>query len=298
MNARFFTIRKMDFLRRIQLRGLLCCSILWLVFVSSARCQQNISRTIPKTNTPVALFNGKNLNGWYTFLQKRGRDIDPMQVFTVKDEHLYISGEEWGCITTDDEYENYKLVVEYKWTGRSHEPRKENALDGGILLHSQGVDGGYSGIWMHGIECQIIEGGTGDMLVVGDGTNKFRITVPVADQKQDKSYVFSCSGQPVTIQSGRINWYGRDPEWKDQKGFRGKQDVEKSIGRWNRIECYVRGETIAVYVNGILVNYALDVRPSKGRIQLQSEGAEMIFRKIEITSLADTTAVEHKRPGR
>lgn len=235
----------------------------------------------------MALFNGKNLDGWYTFLQNRGRNNDPKQVFTVKNKMLFISGEEWGCITTNEEFDNYKLVAEYKWTGETHEPRKHNAMDGGILLHSQGVDGGYSGIWMHSIECQIIEGGTGDFIVVGDKTRKFEITAPVGNEKQENSYVFDPAGKSVSINSGRINWYGRDPEWKDVKGFRGKKDIEKPIGKWNRIECFVRGETIAIYLNGVLVNYASNVRPARGRIQIQSESAGMVFRKIEITSLED-----------
>ena len=32
----------------------------------------------------IQLFNGKNLNGWYTFLKKEGRNNDPNKVFTVK----------------------------------------------------------------------------------------------------------------------------------------------------------------------------------------------------------------------
>ena len=43
-------------------------------------------------------------------------------------------------------------------------PRVNNARDSGILLHSTGEDGAFSGIWMHSIECQLIEGGTGDRL--------------------------------------------------------------------------------------------------------------------------------------
>lgn len=256
-------------------------------FCNTGYSQTKVSREVPRGNKAISLFNGKNLDGWYIFLQNRGRDNDPKQVFTVKNRMLHISGEEWGCITTNEEYDNYKLVAEYKWTGKTHDPRKEKAMDGGILLHSQGIDGGYSGIWMHSIECQIIEGGTGDLLVVGDGTRKFEITVPVAKEKQENCYVFDPSGKSVTVNSGRINWYGRDPQWKDVKGFRGKDDIEKPVGQWNKIECYVRGESIAIYLNGVLVNYASNVRPSRGRIQVQSESAGMIFRKIEITSLND-----------
>lgn len=247
--------------------------------------QRANSKTGRQLNKTTRLFNGKNLDGWYTFLQNRGRDNDPKQVFTVKNKMLYISGEEWGCITTNEEYENYRLVAKYKWTGKTHAPRENKAMDGGILLHSQGKDGGYRGIWMHSVECQIIEGGTGDFIVVNDSTQKYAITVTAAPQKQDNCYVFDPGGQPAVVRSGRANWYGRDEQWKDVKGFRGRNDVEKPIGEWNTLECHVKADTIAIYLNGTLVNLAYNVRPARGRIQIQSEGAGMVFKKVEITPL-------------
>jgi hypothetical protein len=238
-----------------------------------------------KKNSKLKLFNGKNLDGWYTFIKDRGRDVDPLRVFTVDKGLIRISGEEYGCITTEEEFENYRLLVEFKWGQTTFNPRIDKARDSGVLLHSVGEDGGYSGIWMHSLECQIIEGGTGDLLVVGDGSKNFHITCPVDDQKQGSSHVFNPDGKTVTINGGRINWFGRDPDWKDIKGFRGRQDIEKPVGKWNRIECIVNDNEITVFLNGVLVNKAVDVKPKKGKIQIQSEGAEIFFRRIELTSL-------------
>lgn len=241
---------------------------------------------------PIPLFNGKNLDGWYTFIKGRGRDKDPKNVFVVKDGIIHISGEEWGCITTNNEYENFSLLVEFKWGGKTFEPRLTNARDGGILVHSKGMDGGYSGTWMHGIECQIIEGGTGDMLVVGDGSNDFAITCPVANEKQKSSYLFKENGKPVTIHTGRINWWGRAADWEDVINFRGKQDVEKPVGEWNKMECVAEGNNISIFLNGVLVNRAMNVLPAKGRIQIQSEGAAILFRRIELTMLPNKSGVK------
>jgi hypothetical protein len=239
-----------------------------------------------KRPSKIRLFNGKNLDGWYTFLKSKGRDNDPNQVFTVKKGLLTITGEEFGCITTNEEYENYKLVVEFKWGGATHAPRLEKARDSGILFHSVGEDGGKSGAWMHSIECQIIEGGTGDIIVVGDGSPDFSVTSPVKPEKQSNSYVYDPGGNHVSINAGRINWYGRDPGWKDLIGFRGANDVEKQVGKWNRIECIVQGNELIIYLNKKLVNHAFNVKPQKGRIQIQSEGAEIIFRRIDLEPLA------------
>lgn len=248
--------------------------------------QERITPAAKQKNTkPIKLFNGKDLDGWYIFLKDRGRDNDPKKVFTVRDGMLHISGEEWGCITTEEEYENYKLTLEFKWGGGTHEPRKDNARDSGVLLHSQGEDGGYNGTWMHSIECQIIEGGTGDFIVVGNGTPEFSITGTVAPQKQGSSFVFLPGGEEATIHSGRINWFARDPDWKDVIGFRGEKDIGKPVGKWNKMECIAKGDEIFVIVNGVLVNYAKNVRPRKGRIQIQSEAAEIVFRKVELTPI-------------
>jgi len=240
---------------------------------------------ISTKKSDLQLFNGKNLDGWYTFIRDKGRNNDPNKVFTVQDGMIRISGEEFGCITTNDEFENYKLVVEFKWGETTFPPRIDKARDSGILLHSIGKDGSSSGTWMNSIECQIIEGGTGDFIVVGDGSATFSLTSPVAPQKQGGSHVFNPSGNPVTINAGRINWFGRDPEWKDIKGFRGAKDIEKPVGKWNKIECLVKGKEISVYLNGTLVNRAIDVQPQRGKIQIQSEGAEIFFKRITLTSL-------------
>lgn len=233
----------------------------------------------------ILLFNGQNLEGWYTFLKERGRDADPSGVFTVSDGVLRVSGEEWGCITTIEQYENYHLIVEFKWGDETHEPRLANARDCGVLLHSVGEDGAYGGMWMHSIECQMIEGGTGDFIVVGDGSERFSLTCPVASETQGSSHVFEPDGQSATIHQGRINWYGRDPDWADVKGFRGRQDIEKPVGEWNRLECIANGAELTIILNGTVVNRAIDVQPCKGRIQVQSEGAEVFFRRVDLVPL-------------
>src|SRR5699024_7371179 len=95
---------------------------------------------------------------------------------------------------TEEEYENYHLVVEYMYDEDHPESptvTRGVARDGGVLLHSQGRDGAYSGIWMSSIEVQIIEGGTGDFIVVGDGTDQFQITSRVDLEKQGASYLFN-----------------------------------------------------------------------------------------------------------
>ncbi|MCC6793723.1 MAG: DUF1080 domain-containing protein [Candidatus Hydrogenedentes bacterium] len=234
---------------------------------------------------PIHLFNGKDLSHFYTFLRDRGKDVDPKKVFTVTDGMIRISGEEWGCITSKEEFGNYELTLEFKWGDKTWGDREKAARDSGILIHSIGEDGAYSGVWMHGIEVQMIEGGTGDLLAVGDGSKTFEITCPTAEVKDGTPHVYKEGGKPHTINKGRIDWWGRDPAWTDTINFRGKQDVEKPHGEWNVVHVIAKGNTLKVELNGVIVNEAIDVKPAKGRIQIQSEGAEVFVRKVELKQL-------------
>ncbi len=235
----------------------------------------------------IRLFNGQDLDGFYKWIKDRGRDTDPKNVFTVHDGLIHISGEEWGCVTTNEEFESYHLIAEFKWGTATHAPRVERARDSGILVNSTGEDGGYSGTWMKSMEVQMIEGGTGDLLAVGDNTDAYQLTATVADPADGVPHVYRESGTPLTIKGGRIDWWGRDPGWKDTKGFRGANNVEFPVGNWNRLEVFVRDGTITIFLNGTKVNECYNVKPAAGRLQIQSEGAEVFFRRFDLLPIGD-----------
>ncbi len=258
-----------------------CCLAILILFLTVEVSAKPVKET-------VHLVNGVNLSPFYVWLKDIGRDMNKDMVFSIQNGMLHITGEHWGCVTTKEEYEDYRLVAEFKWGPQTWGNREKATRDSGILVHSVGEDGGYSGTWMHSIEIQIIEGGTGDFIVVGDKSDKFSITAEVAPEKQGSSHVFHEGGEEATITSGRINWWGRDPGWEDVIDFRGAQDVENPVGEWNTLEAIVDGDTIEVHLNGVLVNRATQVRPNKGRIQIQSEGAEIWFRKFDLHPLEES----------
>lgn len=242
---------------------------------------------------PISLFNGKDLGGFYTYLKGYGKNNDPKKVFTVVTEDgapaIRVSGEVFGCFTTEKEYDNYKLTAEFKWGDETFAPREKATRDSGILLHCVGEDGA-AGAWMESIEYQLIEGGTGDFIVVGGKKiTPPTITAEVEDKptgpKSAKQAYYKPGGEKREFKGGRVNWYGRDPMWTDTLGFRGKQDLEKPVGEWNTIEIICDGDTITSKLNGKVVNKATNVKPAKGKILFQSEGAELFFRKIELTPL-------------
>lgn len=229
-------------------------------------------------SAPVILFNGQNLDNFYTYL-KTSRFEDPKGVFSVVDGQIRISGEEWGAITTRDAYRDYHLIVEWKWGGQTFEPRKQSARDSGILVHGVGADGAAGDCWLESIEHQIIEGGCGDIILVA-GAHRPSLTVET--RSEGGQLYWQPGGTPVTRDQGRFNWYGRDPKWKDVLGFRGAKEVEKPVGEWNRSETICDAATITNIVNGVVVNHGTGSSHRAGKIQIQSEGAEILVRRVEL----------------
>lgn len=252
---------------------------------------------IIKPEKPIVLFNGKDLSNFYTWIVDSHRE-DPDRVFSVVDQvdgapALRVSGERWGGFVTTEAFRDYRLVVEFRWGPLTWGNRMDRTRDSGILLHCQGPDGNtkkdFNGPWMHSIEYQIIEGGVADFILVGGydaaGNQKRPEFTASISKDRDGEMVYDPNGTPTRLDRGRVNWSGRDPDWKDVLGFRGKNDVESPFGEWTRAEVICDGNKITSIVNGKVVNSAVDVSLSSGPIMFQSEGAEIFFRKIEIHPL-------------
>lgn len=236
----------------------------------------------------IQLFNGRNLDGLYTWLEDT-RYEDPRGVFRVADGLLHITGDGLGYIATRQAYRDYHLVVEFKWGPRTWGKRRESAKDSGLLFHAIGPDGNYNGMWMASIEANIIQGGCGDFILVrgkDEQGQPYPLSLTVeTDRDRDGERIWKRGGKREVVTAGRVNWFGRDPDWADKLGFRGKDEVEKPDGQWNRMEVTCDGGHIQVRLNGVQVNEALDSAPKAGKILLQAELAEIFFRKFELHPL-------------
>jgi hypothetical protein len=232
---------------------------------------------------PVQLFNGRDLSGFYTWLREHHYE-DTNHVFSVTKGLLRISGEEWGGLTSKHEYRDYRLIVEWKWGGPNHGQRAGKARDSGILVHGAGQDGaGNNGIWLESYESQIIEGGSGDIIIVSQ-TGGLSLMAETRTGADGQLY-WRRGGAVAKRDRGRINWYARDPQWKDLLGFRGAVNIEKPVGEWNRSEVICRGDRMTNKLNGQVMAEAFALSRSSGKIQLQSEGAEILIRKVELRPL-------------
>jgi hypothetical protein len=236
-----------------------------------------------RSGPPRFSFNGRDLAGFYTFT-RFNKDKDPDGVFTVHDGTIRVSGREFGGLATIESFADYHLVVEWKWGGRTWPPRRHGARNSGVLVHCVGPDGDAFASWMASIECQILEGGSGDLIVVPGKKDAPSLTSEVRAGDDGQPY-YQKGGGRKTLQAGRFNWWGRDPEWKDVLWFRGPLDVDEPHGRWNRMEIVCDGDSITYILNGTLMNAASGLKWRAGKILLQSEGAEIFFRKFEVRPL-------------
>src|SRR6266567_5944275 len=170
---------------------------------------------------------------------------------------VHVVGKDYGYLITEKEYENYYLHVEYKWGDGTYAPREGKARDSGVLFHVTGEDR----IWPRSFEFQMIEGGTGDIILV-DG-----VGLTVRGESKNK---------------GRFDRFGKGP-WRDVAGYRDPDhEVERVHGGWNCLELWANGDKVRYVVNGVLVNEGSGATVTKGKILFQAEGAEVWFRKIEL----------------
>ncbi|MDR1486188.1 MAG: DUF1080 domain-containing protein [Planctomycetaceae bacterium] len=269
-----------------------CCAIVIcqsFVFAQN-HCASQTDQSAKKVagQKVIHLFNGKNLDGWYTFVRSKGKGNDPDKIFSVVDGVIRVSGVEHGCITTNDTYENYTLEVEYKVGEHSYGSRKNKAFDSGILIHSNGKDGAYGNVWMKSIEIQVIEGGTGDFYVVsGNKDENFSLTATVDPKHYNAKNgggIFLPNGIETTVftPSNPVRRLGVESKKTDVARFRNKNEIEKPHGEWNLVKIVAQDDKIDVYLNGKLVNQAKNVKPKKGHIQIQSEGAEFFYKRIDL----------------
>ncbi len=277
---------------RLRSTQLTYCLLLTLLTTTFSVAKAEEKAITPKEGV-TKLFNGKNLDGLYIWI-RGSENKDPKKIFTVNDKgQLHISGDGYGGLITKQNYRDYHMVIEFKWGEKTWAPRKDRARDSGVLFHCHGADGGYGNTWHASIEAQIIEGGVGDILVLTGKDPKTGELIPTsmsAEIAEGKKKIWKKGGKKINLSSGRIDWWGRDPNWADKINFRGKQDVESKFGEWTRMDVICKGDKVQVKVNGVVVNAGFECKPSEGKLLVQTECAEMFVRKWVLYPLGKAPA--------
>ncbi len=210
-------------------------------------------QAVPATTT-VTLYNGVDLTGWHVDIPDADENPEIAASFAVEDGVLMSLGSPNGHLITDASYSDYRLEIEYRWTGE--------VGNCGVLVHASTPRRLY-GMFPQSIEVQMHAGNAGDFWCIGED-----ITVP----------------DMVARRGPEENW-GVDGS-KARRIRNLTDDSEKAPGEWNTMAIECRGSSITVWINGELVNVGSDCTASQGSIALQAEGAAVAVRRFELTPLA------------
>lgn len=275
----------------------------------------------PSNDKWVGLWNGKDLDGWTTWLRapaktsevpgmerdEKGRHLeaiglnsDPLKVFTVISDvdgapAIRISGECFGELRSKRSFKNYHLQLQFKWGEKKWFPRAkaETPRDSGLLYHVHAEPGAEGRTWARSIEMQIQEGDCGDLYAIGSAIAVPARPIPDSD--------------PVSYQydpEGVWTFFSQSP---GQSGRCVKSpDAEKPSGEWNTLEIVCFENDSIHIMNGKVVMRLhgpkrIDTpKPSpitSGPIILQSEGAEVFYRDIKFRPIQSIPKAYAEKPS-
>ena len=253
----------------------------------------------------TSLWNGKDLDGWTTWMQRPeptsdvpgvarvadgrytepiGSGRDPLKVFTVAPDidgqpAIRISGEAFGELRTKRSFKDYHLKFQFKWGEKKWPPRDrpETRRDSGLLYHVHAEPGAEGRTWARSVELQIQEGDVGDLYAVGSA-----VAVRAKARPGTKPAIYD---------------YDPAGEWtyfSQSQGASGRcvkqPDAEKPTGQWNTVELvclrndyiHIVNGTVVMRLHGaVSITTDMPTAVTSGPIILQSEGAEVFYRDIQ-----------------
>jgi hypothetical protein len=248
------------------------------------------------------LFNGKNLDGWTTFMTKPdpswdvpglkrdesgkylepiGKNRDPLHVFTVAmvdgQPAIRVSGQGFGVMTTNETFGDLHLRLQVKWGERKWGSKLNQPRDCGLLYFVHGEPGFDHETWPRSIEFQIQEHDMGDLYALGA---QITVNARRVEGTPRPLWLYDPQGVPTLfVQKAPI-------------GNRCVKlgDPEKPHGEWNTLDliCF-KGDSVHI-VNGVVVMRLKNAQRldgpaptsiAAGQISLQTEGAEVFYRAVE-----------------
>lgn len=219
-------------------------------FIALALSLFTLGKTFAQT---IHLFNGKDLNNWYSDVPATDKDPNLRKSFIIRDGNLVSMGTPEGHLLTKDKYENYRLELEYRFAGKPG--------NCGVLVHASTPRALYA-MFPKSIEVQMMHENAGDFWCI------------VEDIKVENM---------EARRGPKENW--GITEGKERRVKNLTDNSEKPLGEWNKMTIECRGDKIKVWVNGDVVNDGFGATAQKGQIALQAEGAEVEFRKVDLTPL-------------
>ena len=200
-----------------------------------------------------SLFNGKDLIGWTMDVPAHDKKPDLPKPFIVRDGMLVSLGKPFGHLLTEKEYENYRLIVEYRFAGKPG--------NCGVLVHASKLRNLYK-MYPQSIEVQMNHTHAGDFWCIVEN-----IEVP----------------NMITRRGAKEKW--GITEGKARRILNLTDGSEKPVGEWNRMKIQCLGDEVKVWVNSELVNHGHSCTAKRGKLSIQAEGSEVEFRRLDLTTI-------------
>jgi hypothetical protein len=165
----------------------------------------SVGLAVPAVAGEMPLFNGKDLSGWTTFLDKKGPNqagtMKAEDVWSVADGVLRCTGVPNGYIRTVAEHQDYVLKLEWRWPAAPG--------NSGVLLRVVGEDK----IWPTSLEAQLKSGNAGDVIVfagttletdagrIDPGNPRRRASIKAAEKPAGEwnEYEITLDGERLTV---------------------------------------------------------------------------------------------------
>jgi hypothetical protein len=199
------------------------------------------------SSASIELFNGKDLDAWnHVLLDPKVQKSD---VWSVKDGMIVCKGSPVGFISTGDNVQNFRLVVEYRW--------------------APGKEAGNSGIFSR----------------IHEPLKALPACAETQLKHESAGDVLTLQGMKIAEAQSRFFSVSKHELAGDICGVKKTADKEKPPGEWNRVEILAKGDRYTVWMNGEKINEATGVEICSGPIGLQSEGGEVHFRRVTLTPM-------------
>ncbi len=242
------------------------------------------------------LFDGHSLDCW-NFYQDGVGNVDKRHVVAIEDGILSLLGPGYagddtppGHISTRTVWQNYHLRLQYRYGNRRWAPRKLQRRNSGILYH---MGDETDRLFPDCVEFQLEEGDVGDAIMV----NTLALQGPLLGGTPlwpNWISAFPADYQaPVQAGPYRRQWHRHAGEFA-------------RLDDWNEVDLYVFDDQAAHLVNGRMVNSLFKMRRTagrdqlpltSGRIALEFEWAEVMFRNVQIRPLSAAAIAQIKAQG-
>lgn len=233
----------------------IACSIVAASVIVMSGCHDSHLKKTPAPSEQGfdSLFNGDNLNNW-----KLTPELS--KHWQIKGDAIAFDGTR-GDLWTAKSYENFELLIDWRWVGESQGPRKRQLIE---------PDGSYR-----------------------LDTNGNQLTEEI-EERDSGIYLRGNSKSQVNIWewpagSGEVWGYRTDASMPSETRAAAtpKFRADRPVTEWNRFRIKLVGETLNVHLNGkhVIVDCKLPGVPASGPLGLQAHGSAIEFKNIWIRPL-------------